>query len=150
MQNSLSKQASRRKLEIGGWWLVWSQKNFDPSGNSPCIVSPSIGLKGLFYPQHIYILLTANATTSFNLSSWSLLSAAFLKKLGANVHISQILWIDDQGSNIFIGKEMCDIDSPFKRLTASYFATWAKTPFYFSSATKSEHISPPDSGKVKP
>jgi hypothetical protein len=45
---------------------------------------------------------------------------------------------------------MCEIDSPFNRFTASYFATWANTPFYFSNATKSEQISPPDSGNVKP
>lgn len=45
---------------------------------------------------------------------------------------------------------MWEMDSPFNKFTANYFATWAKTPFYFSNATKSEQISPPDSGNVKP
>ena len=58
--------------------------------------------------------------------------------------------MDDLGSNIFIGSEICEIDSPFSKFTASYFATWASTPFYFSKATKSEHMSPPCSGNVKP
>ena len=98
----------------------------------------------------MYILLTANAITHFNLSKWSLVSAAFLKNFGAKVHISQILWIDDRGSNILIGRDMWEIESPFNKFTANYFATCAKTPFYFSNATKSEQISPPDSGNVKP
>ena len=45
---------------------------------------------------------------------------------------------------------MWDIESPFNKFTANCFATWAKTPFYFSKATKSEHIRPPDSGNVNP
>jgi hypothetical protein len=45
---------------------------------------------------------------------------------------------------------MWEIESPFNKFTANYFATCAKTPFYFSNATKSEQISPPDSGNVKP
>ena len=64
--------------------------------------------------------------------------------------MSHILCIDDRGSNILIGREMGESDNPFNIFTASYFATCAKTPFYFSKATKSEHINPPDSGNVKP
>lgn len=98
----------------------------------------------------MYILLIANAITHFNLSIWSFVIAAYFKNFGANVHISQILYIEDRGSNIFIGSEICEIESPFNKFTANYFATCAKTPFYFSKATKSEHISPPDSGNVNP
>lgn len=98
----------------------------------------------------MYILLIANATTHFNLSKWSFDIAALLRNFGANVHISHILYIDDRGSNILIGSEIWEIERPFNKFTANYFATCANTPFYFSNATKSEHISPPDSGNVNP
>jgi hypothetical protein len=49
--------------------------------------------------------------------------------------MSQILYIDDLGSKILIGKEICEIDNPLSIFTASYLTTCDSTPFYLSSAS---------------
>ena len=134
------------KFVIGGWWEVCSQKIIVPSENLPCIVSPKIGLKGLFWSQHIYMLLTINAIQSFILSRWSSVFPAYFKNLGANENKSIILWTDDLGSNILMGKLMWDIERPFNMFIAICLTQCDNTPFCLLSCSSSVHNSPPVSG----
>ena len=53
-----------------------SQKIYVPSLNSAYNVSPSIGLKGLYWLVQMYIPLVAKAITSLNLSKGSVHSTA--------------------------------------------------------------------------
>ena len=134
---------------MGGWWLVCSQKNFVPSWNCPCNVSPRRGLKGLSWLVHMYIELNTKAITYFKRSRGSLVLAACFKNWGANVHKSTILWIDDLASKILIGREICAIPYPLKANEIAYLATWDKIPFYLFSASSFVQISPPYAGFVK-
>ena len=89
------------------------------------------------------MLLRLNVTTHFNLSTGSFASAALIKKLGAPDQKSTILCILDRGSNILIGREIGEIESPLSKLIASCLATAPSTPFYLSSATWSVQMSAP-------
>jgi hypothetical protein len=54
----------------------------------------------------MYRGVRANATTSLNLSSWSVILAASLRNFGAKDHKSTILYIEDLGSKILTGREI--------------------------------------------
>jgi len=54
----------------------------------------------------MYVELKTKAQTSLSLSVWSLVRAAYFKKIGAKVHISQILWMEDLASKILMGSEI--------------------------------------------
>lgn len=95
------------------------------------------------------MLLIMNVMVNFSLSKWSSLRAAFLRYFYENVNKSQILYMVDLGSNILIGSDVCDIDSPFSMFTASYLITCERIPFYFSSYSSSVYIRPPLSGYAK-
>ena len=79
------------------------------------------------------MLLIAKVITSFNLSTGSVLSAAARKYFGAFVHKSHILCIEDFGSKILIGIDICEIERPFSKFTANYLTTSPRTPFCLSN-----------------
>ena len=96
------------------------------------------------------MLLIAKVTTSLSLSTGSVASAARRRYVGALVHRSHILWIDDLASKILIGIEMWEMERPFSMLTASCFTTCARTPFCLFSISWSVQTRAPDSGYSKP
>lgn len=85
----------------------------------------------------------ANAIVSFSRSRWSSVSPAIRKNLGAKVQRSTILCIEDLGSKILIGIEMCEIVNPFRALTTNCWATLDRTPFYLSKNSRFVHTNPP-------
>ena len=58
--------------------------------------------------------------------------------------------MEDLGSKILIGKEMCEIDRPLSRTSTSCFATFASTPCCFCSVSRSVQTSYPDSFTISP
>ena len=49
-----------------------------------------------------------------------------------------------------MGKEMCAIVNPLRRVTASCLTTSTRTPFWRSIASWSVHTNPPNCGSIKP
>ena len=138
--------SSIEKLVIGGWCDVCSQNINVPSANLPYIVSPNIGLNGLFWSQHMYILLTINAMQSFILSKWSSVFPASFKNFGAKENKSQILCTELLGSKILIGKLIWLMDRPLSIFIAICLTQWESTPFYLASCSSSVQSSPPVDG----
>lgn len=95
-------------------------------------------------------LLNANATTFLIRSSGSVCMAACDKNVGALDHRSTIRWIELRSSNILIGRDICEMDSPFSKLRASCLATLDKIPFYFSRASSSVQTRFPESCTSNP
>ena len=56
----------------------------------------------------------------------------------------------DLGSKILIGKEMWEIERPFIKFTASYFATFVRTPFCLSNICWFVQINPPSAWYSNP
>lgn len=94
--------------------------------------------------------LIMKAITNLSLSRWSSVSAALFKYFGANDQISTILWREDLGSNILIGKEICAIVSPLSKLMVSCFKTSTRIPFWLSRVSFSVHTRPPYSDTSRP
>jgi len=86
-------------------------------------------LKGFAYEQHKIKLQIENVITFSILSMGSVLSAAALRYLGAADQKSTIRCIDERASKILMGNEMCEIERPLSKFTASCFATLGSTPF---------------------
>ena len=87
------------------------------------------------------MLLRLKAITCLMRSTGSVSLAAAVRYWGAEAQKSTIRWMEDRGSNILIGREMCEIDSPLRRTRISYFATWVSTPYYFFRASSSVQTS---------
>ena len=82
-------------------------------------------------------LLKQKAITFDIRSTGSVQLAAAFKYIGAADQKSTMRWIEDRGSKILIGSEMCEIERPFSRFTASCFATLGSTPFCALSISSS-------------
>jgi len=58
--------------------------------------------------------------------------------------------MEDRGSKILIGSEICEIESPLSNTRTNCFATFARTPYCFCNVSRSVHTSCPDSFTMSP